>query len=147
MKALSDGRLQPEPDVVKHLDLCLDCRACESACPSGVQYDKLIESTRQQVERRYQRTRGDRIFRELIFRIFPFPNRLRLLAAGLKPYHKLGLRGLLRASGLRRLLSERLQTLEDLTPDPPKTGPGHRGGEGAWWGCSPAACSASSSRT
>ena len=108
--------------MVRHFDLCLGCLACVTACPSGVQYDKLIESTRQQVERRYERTRGDRLFRELIFRVFPYPNRLRVLAAGLKPYHKLGLRGLLRASGLRRLLSERLKTLEELTPAPPREG-------------------------
>ncbi|MBW3629528.1 MAG: 4Fe-4S dicluster domain-containing protein [Gemmatimonadetes bacterium] len=108
--------------MVRHFDLCLGCLSCVTACPSGVQYEKLIEATRQQVERRYERTRGDRLFRELIFRIFPYPARLRVLAAGLKPYHRLGLRGLFRASGLQKLLSDRLKTLEELTPDPPKTG-------------------------
>src|SRR5579864_689157 len=51
--------------MVRHWDLCLGCLACVTACPSGVQYEKLIESTRQQVERRYERTRADRLLREL----------------------------------------------------------------------------------
>src|SRR5438105_7891893 len=47
MRAVTDGRLDVrDPDVRRHLDLCLDCRACESACPSGVQYGKLIEPFR-----------------------------------------------------------------------------------------------------
>src|SRR5579862_4311889 len=47
MKALSDGRLEPVPEVTHHLDLCLDCRACETACPSGVQYGQILEGTRE----------------------------------------------------------------------------------------------------
>src|SRR5437868_10405444 len=43
MRAVTDGRLGLTDEVRGHLDLCLDCRACESACPSGVQYGKLIE--------------------------------------------------------------------------------------------------------
>src|SRR6202030_3250703 len=46
MRAVTDGRLDMTPEVRRHLDLCLDCRACESACPSGVQYSKLIEPFR-----------------------------------------------------------------------------------------------------
>src|ERR1700686_2011391 len=47
MRAVTDGKLAPDdPDVRRHLDLCLDCRACEPACPSGVQYGKLIEPFR-----------------------------------------------------------------------------------------------------
>src|SRR5260370_12255017 len=47
MRAVTDGRLQAsDPEVRRHLDLCLDCRACESACPSGVQYGRLIEPFR-----------------------------------------------------------------------------------------------------
>src|SRR5262245_8729365 len=46
MRAVTDGRLELTPEVKSHLDLCLDCRACESACPSGVQYGQLIEPFR-----------------------------------------------------------------------------------------------------
>ena len=51
MRGLEEGRLAPSPEVVRHLDLCLGCRACETACPSGVQYGALIEAARPWVER------------------------------------------------------------------------------------------------
>ena len=60
-------------EMVRHFDQCLGCMACVTACPSGVQYGKLIEATRQQVERRYPRSRRDRAFRALIFSLFPYP--------------------------------------------------------------------------
>src|SRR5258707_14591693 len=51
MRAVTDGRLQIDADVRRHLDLCLDCRACESACPSGVRYHDLIEPFRLAMEK------------------------------------------------------------------------------------------------
>jgi glycolate oxidase iron-sulfur subunit len=51
MRALEEGRLEPSAEVVRHLDLCLGCRACETACPSGVPYGALIEAARPWVER------------------------------------------------------------------------------------------------
>ena len=66
--------------MVRHFDLCLGCMACVTACPSGVQYDKLIEATRAQVERRYERAPEDKAFREMIFKFFPYRSRLRLAA-------------------------------------------------------------------
>ncbi|MCY4625861.1 MAG: 4Fe-4S dicluster domain-containing protein, partial [Chloroflexi bacterium] len=90
---LSDG-------FVRHIDTCLGCMACVTACPSGVQYDKLIEATRQQVERRAPRTWGDRLFRRLIFSLFPYPGRLRLAALGLWAYQRSGLQRLAHNSGL-----------------------------------------------
>jgi glycolate oxidase iron-sulfur subunit len=66
-------------ELVTHIDQCLGCMACVTACPSGVQYDKLIEDTRAQVERNTRRSPGDRAFRRLIFGLFPHPRRLRLL--------------------------------------------------------------------
>ncbi|MBA2773810.1 MAG: 4Fe-4S dicluster domain-containing protein, partial [Nocardioidaceae bacterium] len=58
--------------MVGHFDACLGCMACVTACPSGVQYDKLIESTRAQVERRYDRPADDRLLRATIFALFPY---------------------------------------------------------------------------
>src|SRR5262245_50670432 len=63
--------------MARHFDLCLGCMACVTACPSGVQYGRLIEATRQQVERRHPRSAADRLFRALIFALFPYPSRLR----------------------------------------------------------------------
>lgn len=61
-------------------DNCLGCMACVTACPSGVQYDKLIEDTRAQVERNWERTLPDRLWRRALFELFPHPGRLRALA-------------------------------------------------------------------
>jgi glycolate oxidase iron-sulfur subunit len=111
---------QGEPmndEMVRHFDQCLGCMACVTACPSGVQYDKLIEATRQQVERRYPRPRRDRAFRALIFRLFPYPRRLRLLRGPLRLYQRSGLGALVRRVGLTdRLLPRRLSAMERLLP-------------------------------
>jgi glycolate oxidase iron-sulfur subunit len=66
--------------MVEHLDRCLGCMACVTACPSGVQYDKLIEDTRAQVERNFPRSRRERAFRRLVFELVTHPGRLRALA-------------------------------------------------------------------
>ena len=78
MKAALEGRTAMVPQFVEHFDACLGCMACVTACPSGVQYAPLIEATRGQIERRFERSRSDRLFRSLIFALFPFPGRLRI---------------------------------------------------------------------
>ena len=70
-------------ELVTHIDRCLGCMACVTACPSGVQYDKLIEDTRAQVERNATRPRSERLLRRFLFETFPHPGRLRALAAPL----------------------------------------------------------------
>jgi glycolate oxidase iron-sulfur subunit len=66
-------------EMTTHLDRCLGCMACVTACPSGVQYDRLIERARPQVERHGARTRRERAFRRAIFELFTHPGRLRAL--------------------------------------------------------------------
>ena len=113
---LMETGLAGEPmtdSMVQHFDRCLGCMACVTACPSGVRYDRLIEDTRAQVERRHPRTRAERLLRGAIFRLFPYPRRLRLLRGPLRAYQ---------ASGVRRLLgpllarTPTLATLESLAP-------------------------------
>ena len=65
--------------------------ACVTACPSGVQYDSLLEAARPQVERDAKRGIGDRLFRRMIFAMFPHPGRLRVLSWPLGLYQKLGI--------------------------------------------------------
>ena len=65
---------------MEHLDNCLGCMACVTACPSGVQYDKLIEDARGQVERNWRRPLRERLLRRAIFALFPHPRRLARLA-------------------------------------------------------------------
>jgi glycolate oxidase iron-sulfur subunit len=97
MKALAEGRLQLEDDAARHLDLCLGCRGCETACPSGVHYGQLIERARAFVEENYSRSVPQRARRTLINAIFPYPGRLRALLAPLKIAERIGLRPLLGA--------------------------------------------------
>jgi glycolate oxidase iron-sulfur subunit len=116
MKLGLEGAAEMNDRYVGHFDKCLGCMACLTACPSGVQYDKLIEATRAQVERNYPRTIGDRWFRAMLFALFPRPARLRLAAAAPWLYQRAGLQFLLRRSGLLKLLPERLRAMESLLP-------------------------------
>jgi len=77
MDAALDGKVTLNPTVTQHFDRCLGCMACVSACPSGVRYDRLIESTRAAVEAAVTRSPGDRLVRGLLFRLLPYPSRMR----------------------------------------------------------------------
>ncbi len=80
--------------MVRHFDQCLGCMACVTACPSGVRYDKLIEDTRAQVERRHDRPLRQRFLRGAIFALFPYPRRLRPIRWVLMAYQMMGLKKL-----------------------------------------------------
>ena len=116
MKGVADGVIGLDASVIAHFDACLGCMACVTACPSGVQYDVLIESTRATVEEVARRTPLDRGFRTLIFALMPYPERLRLLALPLVAYANSGLQALVRRSGVLRLLPPRLAQLDALLP-------------------------------
>ncbi len=83
MKAGLEGRAEMTASFVQHFDRCLGCLACVTACPSGVQYAPLIEKSRVQIERQYERPEHDRLFRRLLMAFIPYPSRLRLLMAPL----------------------------------------------------------------
>jgi glycolate oxidase iron-sulfur subunit len=102
--------------MVQHVDRCLGCMACVTACPSGVRYDRLIEDTRQQIERRHTRSVRERALRSAIFQLFPYPRRLRLLRGPLRAYQASGLQRLVARSGLLPRLAPTLATLESLAP-------------------------------
>jgi len=116
MKAGLEGRAAMTPTFVGHFDACLGCMACMTACPSGVQYGPLIERTRAQIERHYERPLGERVFRSLLFAILPYPARLRLAIA---PLVVLGpiLRALER-TGVLNLLPSRVRSLIAVAPQP-----------------------------
>ncbi|WP_229073174.1 (Fe-S)-binding protein [Actinoplanes sp. DH11] len=102
--------------MVTHFDNCLGCMACVTACPSGVRYDRLIEDTRAQVERRHDRSPADRARRAAIFALFPYPRRLRLLRGPLRAYQKSGLQQLIGRTGLLERVAPTLAALESLAP-------------------------------
>jgi len=126
IKALADGRLELTDAVAGHLSLCLDCRACETACPSGVPYGHLIEAARAEIERRRPGPAPRQWLRRLAFGVLlPRPGLLRGLAASLRFYQRSGLQRLVRRSGVLRLLPATLAASEALLPPlPPAAGRG-----------------------
>jgi glycolate oxidase iron-sulfur subunit len=116
MKLRRDGRETNRDSFVQHIDTCLGCMACVTACPSGVQYDSLLEVARPQAERDARRGFGDRAFRRMIFALFPHPGRLRVMSWPLGVYQKFGIQRLVHASGILKLLPKRLQAMERLLP-------------------------------
>jgi len=111
--------LEGEPmtdEMVGHFDACLGCMACVTACPSGVQYDTLIEQTRAQVERHHERTASEKALRGLIFALFPHPKRLRLARGPLKLLQRTGLDRAMRRTGLLERLAPQLAAMEKLAP-------------------------------
>jgi glycolate oxidase iron-sulfur subunit len=111
--------LEGEPlsdSMVQHWDRCLGCMSCVTACPSGVQYDRLIEQTRAQVERRHRRSPRDRALRGLVFSLFPYPRRLRVLRGPLRAAQRTGLDRALRRTGLLERMAPQLAAMESLAP-------------------------------
>ena len=114
MKSGVEGRVGMTPRFVGHFDACLGCMACVTACPSGVQYGPLIEDTRAQIERRFPRSLGERLFRKAIFMLVPYPRRMRLALLPAVLYRRV--QPLLVRSGLLDLLPHRLRALAKLAP-------------------------------
>jgi len=120
IKSLAEGRMQLSESTARHLDLCLDCRACETACPSGVPYGRLIEAARAEIEHRRPGSMVRRAFRWLNFGVvLGHPAALRAAAMALRLYQASGLQGLVRRSGLVRLLPGTLPAWEALMPRMP----------------------------
>jgi glycolate oxidase iron-sulfur subunit len=116
MKMLADGKEPLTPAAVDHFDRCLGCMACVTSCPSGVKYNLLIEDTRAAIERQHERTASDRLFRDLIFALFPYPRRLKVAVLLQLIYQRSGLRWLVHRLGLIRLVPRRLRNLEEMMP-------------------------------
>jgi glycolate oxidase iron-sulfur subunit len=116
MDGVNEGEIPLSPATVEHFDSCLGCLACVTTCPSGVQYDKLIEATRKQVERNHPRSLSEKLLRQLIFSVFPYPQRMRLLLRPLGIYQKTGLQKLVRSLNFLSQLSPQLAAMESVLP-------------------------------
>jgi glycolate oxidase iron-sulfur subunit len=139
MRAFAQGEISASATLASHLDLCLQCRACETVCPSGVKYGHLVELTLDEVsqQRQSHQTTIEKVLRWLIFRqLFPKPRNLRLFALAMRFYQRTPLQSLTRKLKLLHLPLfkwsglERMAVLEEtmLPPvskplfDPPATG-------------------------
>ena len=124
IRAASEGRIGISDSFVKHMNLCLVCRACETACPSGVKFGHLMEAARGQIERNYTYRPSERRLRRFILDTFTDSERLARLLRPLRLYQWSGLQALVRASGVLRLLG-RLGEMEALLPSIPAQGLRH----------------------
>jgi glycolate oxidase iron-sulfur subunit len=114
-RAVREGQVALTPNVVQHFDLCLQCRACETACPSGVQFGRIMEDTRAMVGVRPDRPPSWRLRQRLLRAMFAAPWRLRLAFGALRLYQRTGTGPL-----LRRFLPRRLREMEAVLPTLPQ---------------------------
>jgi Fe-S oxidoreductase len=119
MRALAEGRVEAKPDIVEHFDLCLGCRACETACPSGVQYGHLIEGTRAHLREHYKRPWKQRAIGWAIESTFPYPERLDLAMLPIRILRNTGIMSVLHKSGFMKLLGNAGEMERMLPPLPP----------------------------
>ncbi len=125
MQLVSEGRLELTPMVRRHIDLCLDCRSCETACPSGVKYGRLVEPFRLAVEQSDDGwlKRLDWFRQVFLLRVFPYPKRLRAALAPVRLAQRMGIVGTAERLGLLRLIPGRIGHMIGLLPPPVKSGP------------------------
>ena len=117
MKLALEGQAEMNEKWVSHFDSCLGCVACMPACPSGVDYGKLIEATRAQIERNFARPVTKRLHRKFIFEAFTKTERLRLLRWPLLIYQRSGLQTMLRAFGVFKALPKSVGAMDALMPN------------------------------
>lgn len=119
IRAVQEERLPVDENFAKYTYRCLDCRACETACPSGVNYGHLIEEARVYYEENTERPFGVRLLRKFVFEwLFPYPKRINALFNFLWFYQKSGLRWLARNLGILRLMGQ-MGNMEALLPELP----------------------------
>ncbi len=116
MIEVAEGRSAVSPHYVEHIELCLACRACETACPSGVQYGRLIEGALAQVERSVRRPLAQRLLRWMAYdRLLRSPMLLKAVGAGLLFYQRSGLEAMMKSTGFLDGMG-RLGELAGLAP-------------------------------
>ncbi len=118
MKAVNEGRVEMSPTVTRHWDLCLQCRACEIACPSGVPYGRIMMATRAEMKSRVKRPLRERFAREVGFnRLLPRPKLMRKFGKMTRFYQKSGLRQLTKNAGVMNALPDRYGYMDDAMPE------------------------------
>lgn len=117
MRAVVDGRLAMAPAVREHLELCLDCRACETACPSGVQYGHMIEPFKIALARSATGEQESGVVERMLMRhLFPYRDRVRRALAPARLLQRMGVLDWTDRVGLTRLLPGALQRMQAMLP-------------------------------
>ena len=118
MKAVNEGRLEMTDSVIGHWDMCLQCRACELSCPSGVEYGKLMEATRAQVQQHTEQSFTEKTARSIGYKtVLSSPMKLRMAGNALKLYKKSGMRTIARGTGLLKLLPGDAELADEYLPE------------------------------
>jgi glycolate oxidase iron-sulfur subunit len=113
MKGVATGLLSIDDEFESNMNLCLGCRACETACPAGVRYGSLIEQAREVVADENKRKRRPSILKHIVFKeLFPHPRRMQVMGTLLWAAQRTGLQTAARKSGLMRLLPKPLREME-----------------------------------
>jgi glycolate oxidase iron-sulfur subunit len=118
MRAAGEGRVEIGDSFAKHMSLCLVCRACETACPSGVEFGRLMEAARGQVARKHAYSLPDQLLRKVVLETFTNRDLLRILLAPMRLYQKLGIQRVIRSMGFLKVLG-RWGAMERLMPPLP----------------------------
>jgi glycolate oxidase iron-sulfur subunit len=105
MMLVDQGELPVSDVFVDHIDKCLDCRSCETACPSAVNYGMLVEHARARIERDFKRPLFSRLARNFVYRrLLPYPERIAMMAKLVRFYQRSGLQATARTAGILKLL-------------------------------------------
>ena len=118
--AMATGRAQPTPALLGHLDLCLQCRACETACPSGVAFGRIMEEGRAMAVESGARPLSWALRIQAMRHVLPHPKRLSALMAGMRIYQQSPVRGLIRRSGVLARISPGIDAAERSMPEVPR---------------------------
>jgi glycolate oxidase iron-sulfur subunit len=114
MRAFDEGRTPITPSFEEHMFRCLDCRACETACPSGVQFGHMMEEMRGKIVERHP---ANWITRLMLRHVFPKPQRFAAASRALQIYQASGFQKFLRSTGLMRAIAPRMAAVEELMPE------------------------------
>ena len=117
VKMAAEGKIQDLSSLEEPLDLCLGCRACETVCPTGVEYGVILESARAALARRKKYTVAKKAMRSFLFKkVFPSRKAMNLLGNAMWLYEKSGAQKLARKSGLLKNMPAHLGEFEAVLP-------------------------------
>src|SRR5699024_8164741 len=120
MKGIVNGEIEPDLDIEQTLNECLGCRACEPACPAGVNYGYLLEEARDIFNEYKKHSLPVRVLRKIVFEeLFPKQNRMESIASLIGLYQRTGVQKITRKIGIMKVLPETMEIMEKVLPRVP----------------------------